>query len=171
MKKFKWPVYAAVMALYSPIVLADTPNTVAVNFSGEIEETECAVDSDVAPIDFGTVNVRELKDTGESATRPLRITLSDCNIVDGTKTARVTFQGKADDFNADLFKVGVAKGFGIEILEKNSSRVITPNTKSEAVAINNKEQVLNFKAKLKGNTQTIKPGTFNATVQALVEFE
>ncbi|HEY3591012.1 MAG TPA: fimbrial protein [Buttiauxella sp.] len=144
-----------------------------VNFHGFIIEAPCSIvfESISQSVDLGLVATVSLQKSGESTPVPFSLKLEHCvlDAENGSSLASVSFTGDAST-NSDLLKiVGEGQGAGIAIAKDgNDIKLGTASVGQEMV---NGDNVLNFTARLIGDSDNVTPGEYTAIANFAMSYE
>ncbi|MBV7559732.1 fimbrial protein [Enterobacter sp. ENT02] len=134
-----------------------------VNFTGEILETACEIDSNAQnlTVDLGKYNKNELSEVGKkSVAKQFNITLKDCPA--GSSSAQVRFEGTQDPTDSSLLALdntpGAATGVAIKLLNSDMSNLAL-NQDSKGYSLSEgSDNVLNFFAQYQATSSTVTAG-------------
>ncbi len=147
-----------------------------INFTGEIIDKTCTVapDSKSKAVNLGKVAVSALTGTKGSKAAPTPFTLKLTSCPASVTAATLTFDGARDITNPELLQVpggpGVADGVGIEIADKNGTR-IPLYTASPDYTVNSGDTTLDFVARYVSTKDTVTAGTANAVAQFTLNYQ
>ncbi|MBL5903126.1 fimbrial protein [Serratia fonticola] len=116
-----------------------------INFTGDILETACKVDTTTQTVPMGTINKSAFSGPGDlAAPKKFSITLKDCPI--SVTSARVTFDGEADTANSSLLalnEAGAATGVGLALFESDGSTPVPVSVASKAITLDTEASNIN----------------------------
>ncbi|WPA93647.1 fimbrial protein [Providencia zhijiangensis] len=154
----------------SPTVFASG----VINFTGEITEQACTVDSQSRNlnVDLGRVSTKSLSSAGEMAgLTNFTIKLVDCP--EDTKVT-VNFGGNRDSVDQDILALhhgaGTSKNVGIALYEKNATSQIKLYEDSKEVALAGKSAELEYVAAFKA-TGAATAGQANSSAVYSIQYQ
>lgn len=154
----------------SPTVFASG----VINFTGEITEQACTVDSQSRNlnVDLGRVSTKSLSSAGEMAgLTNFTIKLVDCP--EDTKVT-VNFGGNRDSVDQDILALhhgaGTAKNVGIALYERNATSQIKLYEDSKEVALAGKSAELEYVAAFKA-TGAATAGQANSSAVYSIQYQ
>ncbi|HIF2548598.1 TPA: fimbrial protein [Salmonella enterica] len=144
-----------------------------IHFKGEITDSPCSLDADSADqtVDLGQVSSSKLKDGGTSDATFFNIVLKDCDVDSVGKTVSATWSGIADASLPTAWGIsGEATGAGI-VLHDNSEQTINVGDTVSLGEIAKGDNTIVMSAFLKGDGQTIVPGTFESAANFQLSYQ
>lgn len=144
-----------------------------IHFKGEIVDSPCSLDADSADqtVDLGQVSSSALKDGGTSDAKFFNIVLKHCDVGDAGKTVSATWTGIADTNMPTAWGIsGEASGAGI-ILHDNSEQNVDLGSTVNLGKISEGDNTIIMSAFLKGDGQTVVPGTFESAANFQLSYQ
>ena len=144
-----------------------------INFTGNITDAACTVDSSSAnqTVNLGTVSSQAFSSAGDSAApTEFSINLTACPV--SVATASVTFDGASDSSNDQLLQLtsgSTAAGVGIGIYEADSSTIVPMHVSSVSQPVAT-TATLNFIAKYVSTAASVTAGTANGVADFTVTY-
>lgn len=173
MSKLNKPLYLLGMSLS----LLSVPAAFAsgtINFTGEITDQACTVDSSSKnlTVNLGKVSSKSLATKGEVAgLKDFTIKLIDCPV---NTTVSVRFGGTRDAIDSDILAIdqvsGGATNVGIALFEKDAVSQINLYDDSKEVEINGTEINLDYVARYKATAQAT-PGPANGSAVYSIQYK
>lgn len=151
-----------------------------INFTGEILESACQVDTSSAnqTVELGKVSASAFDQSGATAAATkFDIKLTNCPTTDGSPTiASVKFDGTNNTTNPDILALtgtSTAKDVGIAIYEKDGATLIPMSNKSQDNTIDTTSSAvtLSFIAKYMSTAAKVGAGTANGTTNFTIIYK
>ena len=144
-----------------------------VTFQGSIIDAPCSITPETSDqtVPMGQIATSELKDGGRSNSRDFKIALENCT-TDTLKTVTTTFSGATSAIaDGSLAIEGKAQNAAI-IITNAGGKQIKLGTASEAQALHDGDNDLNFAAYLQGDSANdATPGAFKAIATFALDYQ
>jgi len=143
-----------------------------VHFKGEIIDAPCSISPETADqtVDLGQVSNSALKDSGTSSPVSFEIKLQNCDI-STFKTVTATWSGTPDQNMKTAWGItGTASGAAI-ILRDASQKDIELGKETAPTNLTADNTTIAMSAFLKGNGQTVVPGSFTGVADYVLSYQ
>jgi len=145
-----------------------------INFTGKVLASTCHLDSTSLQVPMGTISADAYKTAGTVGNSvPVPIVLKGCD--PSLQDVSVELDGNKDTVNNQLLQLtqdaDAAKGFGIELLDPNSTPVPIGDT-SNPITLQAGDNTLAFKARYVStvDSKDLEPGQANAQASFLLKY-